>query len=461
MDNQKKLIKIGKEKVSAYEIAQVIMDQHLIKVLNGILCIYKREHNYWDTLKTGNYDSKIRAIIPDCYKPECNHNMIREIIRWLDTLVAHIDLDRIPERNQYINFKNGCINVITHERKEKTPELYFRFYVNAKIPPEEGWPKEKIEKSVYVRYLNSTFSGKYTYLKDDFEEWMGLIFSSQRSLKMASIFYGKSNTGKTVALNMVANLLAHQFVSFVSFSQFSEEFAVANLAGKSLNISGEISGIKERRLDLFNSVVGNDYVMACFKCKDYFELKNDAFLAFACNELPMIPSEMVESFGARVVIFPFQNVIPRDKWIEDINAQLKEESDFICAMSIMGLARFINNGNMFSHQKKLDMIKTKALYRLNSFKAFSDENLIEEDKVFTSSQEIGNAYRSFCEEYDLDEYSSQIWSKNLRSLFPMVKKVTRKDKDGVQKRGYEGIRLRDKISTALPDKIFEGVKNEG
>lgn len=123
------------------------------------------------------------------------------------------------------------------------PELFFRFYIDANIPPEKGWEQEKIEKSVYEKYLKSTFSGKYSYLMEDFEELLGLIFSSQRTLKMASIFYGKSNTGKTVALNMIANLIAHEFVSYVSFSQFSEEFAVANLAGKAVNISGEISGI--------------------------------------------------------------------------------------------------------------------------------------------------------------------------------------------------------------------------
>lgn len=294
---------------------------------------------------------------------------------------------------------------------------------------------------MYTQLINSVFTGEYRELRLDFEELLGVIFSAQRSLKISSIFWGEPNTGKSVALNMISDMFAPTAVSNVSFSQFSEEFAVANLIGKALNVSGEISGIKERRMDLFNSIVGNDTIMACFKGKDYFKLKSNAFLAFACNDLPVIPPEVVDAFSTRVVIFPFMNAIPREKWIEDMNIKMRKEAELIAARAIMGLSRFIQNGNRFTHQEQLDLIKMDALCNLNSFKAFADRELVVDKKSFTSSHDITTAYEAFCEEYDLEVYPVQRWSRFLRQMFPKVKKTTKKDDFDFQKRGYEGVRL--------------------
>lgn len=434
---------IERRDYSSHAIAKRIYEENRIANIRGSLCIYKKEYNYWECLKSGNYDRKIRRLLPEEDKPRCNRSCINEIINWLDTWAEAepIIIDE-AERNCYLNFRNGCINVVTKERKKKTPEYYFMHYIDIDIPPEDAsWSNEEIENAAYTQFIKRTFSGKYECLRDDFEELLGLILSNQRSLKLASIFRGCPNSGKSVALNLFRSLFDKKFVSSISFSQFSEEFAVANLEGKALNISGEISGIREKRIDLFNSIVGNDTVMACFKGKDHFELNNRAFLAFACNELPVIPPEFVEAFSTRIVIFPFVNSIPREEWDPELNSKFMNEFELIGAMGIMGLARFILNGNRFTHQETLDAIKEKLLFNLNSFKAFADKRIVVDRKGFVSSSDLEMAYKEFCDEYDLNMYPSQKWSTYLREMYMEIQKTTKKDKDGKQKRGYQGIRL--------------------
>lgn len=427
-----------------HHLAKLLMEQYTFAVIDGKLSLYDKTHNYWRSLRGENYDKCIRIMIPEEYKAKCNRGIINEIMLWLEAEAKEVKLNAIPKRNQYLNFRNGCINVNTYKCKKTTPELYFLHYIDADIPPLEKWEDGEIESSTYNRFINSTFSGETQELKIDFEELLGVILSPQRDLKMSSIFWGKPNTGKSVALNLISDMLNEKFVSNVSFSQFSDEFAIACLAGKTLNVSGEISGIKEKRLDLFNSVVGNDTIMTCYKGQDYFKLKNTAFLAFACNDLPLIPSEAVEAFKARIVIFPFNNQVPKQNWIYDMNAKLRGEKELISAMAIMGLKRFLKNGRCFTHQEKLDVIKERALCEINTFAAFANAKLITAQKEFTASCDIQSEYEKFCDENDLEVYASQIWSRQLRKLFPNVRKTTQKDDWGTQKRGYVGIFITDK-----------------
>lgn len=440
-----------------HRLAKLLMEKYAIAAIEGNLCIYDENYNYWKSIRGENYDKCIRLLIPEEYKARCNHGIIKEIMYWLDAEAKEIQLHNVPKRNEYLNFKNGCINVVTNEKKKKTPELYFMHYINANIPPLEKWKNSKIRNAVYTQFIESAFVGQNKELRQDFEELVGVILSPQRGLKMSSIFWGRPNTGKSVALNLISDMLNETFVSNVSFSQFSDEFAVACLEGKALNVSGEISGIKERRLDLFNSTVGNDTIMTCYKGKDYFKLKNNAFLAFACNDLPLIPPGAVEAFKTRVVIFPFNNEVPKENWIYDMNVKMRSEKDLISVMAILGLRRFLENGNCFTHQSKLDIIKDGALYEVNTFVAFANEKLIAEPKEFTASCDIQIEYENFCEENDLEVYASQIWSRQLRKMFPYVKKKTQKDEWGTQKRGYVGISIkgRTKIKVDINREIIE------
>ena len=425
-----------------HHLARMLMKKNQFAILDGKLCLYDSSHNYWRNLKDEGFDKCIRLLIPDEYKAKCNHGVIVEIMRWLEAEVKVIKLQSIPERNYYINFRNGCINVRNFKVLTHTPELDFMHYVDADIPPQESWKKKKIEKAAYSQLVNSVFSGKYKELRLDFEELIGLILSPQRSLKLASIFWGKPNTGKSVALNMIGDMLDESFVSNVSFSQFSDEFAVACLSGKALNVSGEISGIREKRLDLFNSIVGNDSIMVCYKGQDYFKLKSNAFLAFACNDLPNIPPETVDAFKTRIVIIPFMNEVSRENWIPDMNLKIRGEKEMISAMAIMGLQRFIANGNRFTHQVLLDEIKESVLCELNTFRSFAKCKLVESTNTFTSSNEIQMEYEKYCEENDVEAYAALTWSRALRKMFPKVRKMTQKDDFGTQKRGYRGIALR-------------------
>lgn len=176
-----------------HHLAKLLMEQYMFAVIDGKLSLYDKTHNYWRSLRDENYDKCIRIMIPEEYKAKCNHGIINEIILWLEAEAKEVKLNAIPKRNQYLNFRNGCINVSTYKRKKTTPELYFLHYIDADIPPLEKWEDGEIESSIYHRFINSAFSGETKELKMDFEELIGVILSPQRDLKMSSIFWGNCN----------------------------------------------------------------------------------------------------------------------------------------------------------------------------------------------------------------------------------------------------------------------------
>ena len=99
--------------------------------------------------------------------------------------------------------------------------------------------------------------------------------------------------------------------------------------------------------------------------------------------------------------------------------------------------------------------REKLLFNLNSFKAFADERIIADKSNFEASSDIEEEYKKFCEEYDLEVYSSQIWSRYLRKMYLGVRKKTQLDEWGVQKRGYVGIRLKQGGKEKSRRSLFE------
>lgn len=268
-----------------------------------------------------------------------------------------------------------------------------------------------------------------------------------RDSKHSFFLYGPSNTGKSVILNLLKRILGIEFTSSLSFSQLGNEFAVAQLVGKWLNISGEMSGVANRRIDLFKSLVGNDLVTACFKGKDHFQFHNQALLVFACNNFPEISPELVEAFASRILIFPFLNIVPRDKWISDLSERLFSEIDIIIPRAVEGLIRLRKQNYEFAETPAMCQCKESFLGEANSFLVFAKKHLVEDPEGQCTSSLIQQKYYAFCKKEDLSPSADNVWSKLLQETFS-VKKGNITSGPEIEKgfakynaRGYKGISL--------------------
>lgn len=454
-------------KITAYELAKHISSICKCASIEEVVHIYLEEKNIWFPMEGEEGELLIRNKIDDDYKLYINTSIIKEAIKWIKAEgdLVQVTMKDLLERNNYINFRNGVFNIDNFDYvKKKTPELYFQFYLDMDIPDKPD--KDEFKKSNYFNYLNETFSEKEAIT---FQEIVGLCISNIRFEKYAFFFYGPSNTGKSVALNLIRNIIGNKYTSSLSFSQLGESFAVVQLAGKYLNVSGEMSGVASKRIDIFKSLTGNDLITACYKGRDYFQFRNKALFLFACNDLPEVAktSDADEAFFKRIKILPFKNVVNSNDIKGDLTEILLLEKNIIVANAIEALRNLKNNKFVFSCYKEMNKILEDYANEVNSFLSFTQKHIKRNPKSKVASYIIDNCYRSYCEKYDLNLASISCWSRILKANYHATKiHITDDSSITYNSRGYKGIELvdMDKLSSnsktiQKADEIQEGKIN--
>lgn len=430
-----------KDKMNPYMLSEILKKFLEFAIIDDTLHCYDPEQGFWRCIPEKNSKDALRKMIPEEFRPVTTAQTLSETYHWLKTDSKLISNDELNKRKDYLNFANGVFSLEKQKLLKHDSKLYFQNILQVDYPD-----KGNKKGHYYEEFLKRTFGeDKNTILC--FEEFLGLVISSVRDSKQSFFLYGPSNTGKSVILNVLKRILGIEFTSSLSFSQLGNEFAVAQLMGKWLNISGEMSGVANKRIDLFKSLVGNDLVMACFKGKDHFQFQNQALLVFACNNFPEISSEFVEAFISRIRIFPFLNVVPRNEWIDDLSEKLFSERDIIIERAIEGLFRLRKRNFEFLETEAMRHCKERFLGEANSFLLFAKRHIQEDVNGQCTSSMITEKYHLFCQENDLIPLADNVWSKLLQENFS-VKKCNITSGTEIEQRffkyncrGYKGVKL--------------------
>lgn len=428
-------------KMDPYELTITLMGKYSFVIIDDTLHCYDPKWGYWRCIPEKDSKDALRKMIPMELRFMVTAPILSEVYHWLMTDCRVISNDALSKRKDYLNFADVVFSIEDQKTMPHSPELYFQNVLTVNYPDSRN-----TDGAYYKTFLKDTFGNDEDTIRC-FEEFLGLAISSVRDSKQSFFLYGPSNTGKSVILSVLERILGIEFTSSLSFSQLGNEFAVAQLVGKWLNISGEMSGIANKRIDIFKSLTGNDLVTACFKGKDHFQFHNQALLVFACNNFPEISSELVEAFSSRLFIFPFLNVVPRDKWISDLSEKLFAERDILIERAIKGLTRLRKKNFEFSETEAMRHCKDLFLGEANSFLLFSEKHLREDPNGQCASCVIIQNYQAFCKEHNLMPVADNVWSKLLQEKFSVEKCNITSGPEIENKvfkynsRGYKGIKL--------------------
>ena len=434
-----------KGKLSPYELYKILKCNNTFIRVNGRVHVYIEKYGYYaDVLKVDG-TLHIRMLFEEKYRPYINKSVLAEIVEWLKTDTPDIGVDELEKGWDFINFRNGVYSLKSSKLYEHSAQYYFLSYVNADVPDSEILSYNR-KVSYFEKYLDDTFRG-YKKNRLLFEEVLGVAISPIRNIKKSIFFYGASNSGKSVALNVLSNIVGEEFTSSVSFSQLGEEFAVAILPGKTLNVSGETSGIGNKRFDIYKSITGNDKVTACLKGQDYFQFVNTALLVFACNELPAIKDEMLEPLIERMQIIKFPNVVNDENRNINLLSRFEDEKATIIKIAIKGLKRFIANNYKFSDEGDAREILNDYIEGNNNFILFAQEYIQRDKKGVVASSEIAKAYSDYCMKKEYVPVHSNQWAKILKNTSGAISvRITDNEFITYNARGYKGITLNYELS---------------
>jgi len=173
------------------------------------------------------------------------------------------------------------------------------------------------------------------------------LFGIATKMNRAILLYGVAHSGKSVLLRIIEGLLPSDRISAIPPDSWGDKFAPAQLAGKLLNIGGELHEKKKIDGQVFKQVVAGETMPGQHKGQQIFRFYPTCAHWFASNYLPM-SDDMSEGFLRRWMILSFLNKFPEDK--RNVNLAddiIAEEREAIVAWAVQVMGR-LQDRNCYS-----------------------------------------------------------------------------------------------------------------
>lgn len=432
---------IKKERKGSKWLYEEIMKKMIIIKISGAVHVYRNNLGYYELISDNNLEKFIRGEAPKEFSQYINCNIVRETIMWIKSdksleICKENYEEYEPEIDsiRYINFKNGIYDIYNDSFFDHSPNYIFTSYINCDYNIDDN-----LENKVFAKYImDCCDEDKKSLLQ--IQELLGVAISNYRGFKKAFFLLGPPNSGKSTFLDLLINLIGIQFCSNVNLHDLNERFRVAGLCGKKLNAVGEMSEINLKRLDIFKSITGNDFIQAEFKGKDPFEFKNKALLIFAGNNLPKLNVEdPTGAFYQRMNLIVFQKRKKAEEINHNLLNDLLKEKQFIIKFALKGLKRLIKRNFRFSESDLAIQVKDNHYKKTNSFNQFLNEMCIFKVNSRISNRVFEEQYYKYCEKKCIDIIPKSEINSILRKLNNIRRKKMRIEGEVVN--GIEGIEV--------------------
>ncbi len=299
----------------------------------------------------------------------------------------------LPGKDRFFSLKGGVVVA-----QDYTKELRQR--VKLDLEPVRG------ECPMFKQYLEDSFQGEEQEEQIALlQEIMGgLVIGGFGRIQRVILLYGSGANGKSVFLELLSNLFPASMRCSISPSDFGNEYYRAELAGKVVNIVGELPQTKSLPSASFKDITGNDTEITGRQIyKSPFTFKPIAGHIFASNFFPQTKDHTI-GFYRRWVVLDFCNKVPTAKRIPNLVALLiKKEGPQIIAWALDGAKRLVDNEFKLSLTTSHSRLMSEWQVKKDSVYSFiyDDEYIEHSPDLSTSRLEFYTCYRNYCSESGL------------------------------------------------------------
>jgi putative DNA primase/helicase len=175
------------------------------------------------------------------------------------------------------------------------------------------------------------------------QEIFGWLIAYDNSRQKFVLFAGEGANGKSVVLAVLTRLLGPDNVSHVPLEMFGDRFQLTQTIGELANIASEIGEVTRVAEGCLKAFTAGDRMYFDRKFKDGLNVEPTARLLFSTNNLPRF-SDRSGGMWRRLMLIPFDVVIPEDKQDKQLVSKLCEELPGILLWAIEGRRRLETNG---------------------------------------------------------------------------------------------------------------------
>lgn len=387
--HQRKEVEIG----SDVEISKRVLDD-LTKIYQRIVytegSFWYYHTTHWEDIPDHQLRRAVYLYDGACYftpkgEESCvklSKSRIDSVLNEMAALATEIDffenaLVGINCANGFIEFdQQGKPTLKKHDRDHRCRHTLLGCW----SPESSTW----VEGSLHYRLLTGVFEGDTA---EDAQEKINLLqevcgssalgYATKIIQPRAIILKGeRAENGKSQILDMMRGLLPLSAISTVTATRMGDERHILGLVGKLLNASDELSGSAAISSDTFKAIITGEPVSGRDVYKSRVEFRSKAQHVFAANTLPSFQGGMDRGVQRRVVVMPFNCVIPKENRIENIGKRIaEEEPDLLLAWAVEGASRLIRQRNFTIPQSSKEALND-WLFSADSVQAWFQESVI-------------------------------------------------------------------------------------
>lgn len=424
-----------------YQVYKSLLERHQFRVHNDDVYIYKSKMGYFKKLTSNELKVLIRDGWNERIEMQLNKYKVDDVIdRIKGTRSLQIDSNSFDQHDDFVNFKNQVLCVISEELYDHSAKFNFKSFINANYDPNI---KEKKGK-VFRKFIDQCTEGDTNKIKL-LQEICGYAFSNYSNAKKFFVFIGKPHTGKSTLLDILKEIIGSEYTSAIPLHKLGDRFMTANLFEAKLNISGELNEGELKGLNTIKSLTGNDDLIAERKGKDPFVFKNRSKLIFAGNHMPLLKRlDSTSAFFDRIIFVMFNNSIPEDQRDLNLKEKMLEEKDYIVSWAIKGLRRLISNNFIFTSCDESLEFKNQYIQDVNTAFSFIESccDINRHNKDFrVHKKDLYGAYSKYCVSNCLIALNKTEFFNQLNSMSFEKKKF--RFKGSIPLEGYIGIALKE------------------
>lgn len=247
----------------------------------------------------------------------------------------------------------------------------------------------------WLQFLDEIFvndidkAGKIAFV----QEWMGYCLVPDSSQHKFVWMVGAGGNGKSVLLFILTQLVGIANVSHAHIERLDEKYVRAELEGKLVNISSEMSADATIADGYLKAIVAGDIIEAERKYKPSFSFRPYVRLIGSTNGLPRLLDHS-EGFARRAIILTFNRIFAEHEQDHDLEQTLLKELSGILTWAVNGLHQLRERGHFEIPQSSAAAL---AKYRKDSdpVRIFAEECLELVDEGGIPPSEVYQLYREW------------------------------------------------------------------
>ena len=392
-------------------------------------------------------DEELQRRIFLIYKSEIGQSNAHAALKNASSLLKYCiknKIDEFPANSNIIVFQNGTLEVDTgYFRKNSSTDL-----VNSALGICYDPDRKKMP---YTKLFLETIADGDDELYELMLQVIGYILSND--VKAKSFFYleGVGDAGKSRFCDLIASffpIAGANKVARVALQDLGGKFALSNLVNAKLNISEDLpdSPLSPTTVSRIKMISDANRLEAEAKYVQAFSFRPLCKLLFASNH-PLRLKEYDAAFVNRVVYIPFMSPIPKDKQDKDILEKMQGELPALFNHALKAYRRLVDNGYVWAGESRFkpNIAVVSSGIRIEkevALKRFVRECCEFGSEFVTSTADLHSAYNAFCAQ---NAYVPIIGDRFSRELWEILPSTITRIKIGNQKRGYRGIKLKDRF----------------